>query len=157
MHMNKHLGGALPRMSPSLLLAAVFASVAVGLVCSPVVAASAGRWKRMPLKIAHVVSESCPSRSFCVAVGGKGYAVTFTGRSWSDAHMIDPWFDARGIEYPGTTSVSCPSSSFCMTVDGGGGAVKFNGRFWGRRAIIDPPTGPVPPNLPNSLTSVSCT
>ena len=62
-----------------------------------------------------LTSVSCPSSSFCVAVGG-GDALTWNGTSWSQPVPIDP----NGY---GHTSVSCPSSSFCVAVDSNGNAV----------------------------------
>ncbi|TPG15110.1 hypothetical protein EAH86_16460 [Pedococcus bigeumensis] len=62
-----------------------------------------------------LASISCPTASFCAAVDGLGYAVTFDGTTWADPISIDT----------GTSSysVSCPTDSFCVMVDGYGRAV----------------------------------
>lgn len=73
----------------------------------------------------HLSSLSCPSTSFCVAVGGVGLAdyeelATFDGSNWSANH---------GQPGPGLYSVSCASSVFCASV--GLEAVRlFDGASW---------------------------
>ena len=88
-------------------------------------------------------SVSCPSSSFCAAVGFNGYAQTFNGSSWSAPAKIDSTPDVFDI-----TSVSCTSSSFCAAVDLPGYALTYNGSSWSSPVQIDT-TG-------NSLISVSC-
>jgi hypothetical protein len=62
-----------------------------------------------------VLSVSCPSASFCAAVGDN--AMTYNGNSWSSPASIDD---------PNTLiSVSCASSSFCAATDGDGNAVTY--------------------------------
>ncbi len=82
---------------------------------------------------------SCPSASFCVAVGPTGTALTYNGSSWSAPIDID------GTD--ALTSVSCPSTSFCAAVDSSGRALTYNGASWSAPAHVD--AFPV-------LTSVSC-
>ena len=84
-------------------------------------------------------SVSCPSSSFCAAVGSNGSALTYNGGFWSAPAPID-----------GTnvlSSVSCPSSSFCAAVGSNGMALTYNGSFW---------SAPTPIDGTNFLTSVSC-
>jgi len=85
-------------------------------------------------------SVSCPSASFCVAVGladSFGSAAVYNGSTWSEASLID----TRAQLF----SVSCPSSSFCMATDGVGDAFTYNGSTWSAPSAI----GAI-------LTSVSC-
>ena len=87
-----------------------------------------------------LVSVSCPSASFCVAVDNAGNALTYSGSSWSAPTDID-----------GATplvSVSCASASFCAAVDGANDALTYNGITWSAPTNIDGAT--------NKLTSVSC-
>jgi hypothetical protein len=88
---------------------------------------------------------SCPSSSFCVAVGSNGYAQTFNGRSWGTPQLIDPSPNLSGIPL---TSISCPSRSFCAAVDLAGYALTFDGSSWTPRTKVDI-TG-------NSVTAVGC-
>ena len=66
---------------------------------------------------------SCPSSSFCVAIGYQGDAVTFDGAGWSAATNISP--DS------GLAAVSCASSTFCVAVGNYAGTVTmFDGVSW---------------------------
>jgi hypothetical protein len=88
---------------------------------------------------------SCPSATFCVAVGTNGYAQTYNGGSWGTPEFIDPSLNLSGSPL---TSISCPSTSFCAAVDLAGYALTFNGSSWTPRTQIDS-TG-------NSVTAVGC-
>ena len=90
-----------------------------------------------------LVSVSCPSASFCVAVNGYSNAFTWNGTSWSKPDLIDP--------NNTLVSVSCPSASFCVVMDGYGNAVTWNGTSWSAPESIDPASDGV-----GGLTSVSC-
>jgi Fe-S cluster biogenesis protein NfuA len=59
-------------------------------------------------------SVSCPSASFCAAVGD--HAVTYDGSSWNTPVDIDP---------NTLISVSCPLPSFCAAMDFEGNAVTY--------------------------------
>ena len=101
--------------------------------------ASAGWSAPVAIDSSELLSVSCSSDSFCVAVDAAGNAVTFNGTEWSAPLKVD-----------GSTqlnSVSCPSSSFCVAVDEAGDAVTFNGTSWGAPEAIDSGT---------ALSSVSC-
>ncbi len=87
----------------------------------------------------HLVSVSCPSASFCVAVDYSGHALTYNGTAWSAPVDIDGSNLLR--------SVSCPSASFCAAVDGNGHALTYNGTAW---------SAPVDIDGSNFLASVSC-
>ena len=74
-------------------------------------------------------SVSCPSTTFCAAVGDPfasltGYALTYNGTSWTAPTNLGG-IDGGG----GLRSVSCPSATFCVAV-GGRGAVTYNGTSW---------------------------
>ncbi len=88
---------------------------------------------------------SCPTATFCAAVGAGGYGQTFNGKSWGAPTNIDPSSNPSGHTL---TSVACPSDSFCATVDQAGNALTFNGSTWSAPVAVDT-TG-------NSLTAVSC-
>jgi hypothetical protein len=88
---------------------------------------------------------SCPSSTFCVAVGTNGYAQTYNGSSWGTPQFVDPSLNLSGSPL---TSISCPSTSFCATVDLAGYALTFNGSSWTPRTQID--------TTRNGLTAVGC-
>jgi hypothetical protein len=87
---------------------------------------------------------SCPSATFCAAVGVGGYGQTFNGSAWGAPTDIDPSSNASGHTL---TSVSCPSASFCAVVDLAGNAITFNGGSWG---------APIPIDTGGSLSAVAC-
>ena len=89
---------------------------------------------------------SCPTATFCAAVGAGGYGQTFNGKSWGAPTNIDPSSNPSGHTL---TSVSCPSASFCGAVDQAGNVVTFNGSSWSAPVAVD--------TTRNSLTAVSCT
>ena len=88
---------------------------------------------------------SCPTVTFCAAVGAGGYGQTFNGSSWGAPTNVDPSSNPSGHTLG---SVSCPSASFCAAVDQAGNAVTFNGSSWSAPIAVDT-TG-------NSLAAVSC-
>ena len=77
-----------------------------------------------------LMSVSCPSASFCVAVNEMGGALTYDGSSWSSPKSIAPsgWV---------LESVSCPTTSFCAAVDENGDALTYNGSKWSSPDEID--------------------
>jgi hypothetical protein len=84
---------------------------------------------------------SCPSVSFCAAVGTGGFVETFDGRAWSTPIQPDP--NGNSL-----TAVSCASASFCVAVDNLGQAITFNGSAWSAPAAVD--------TTRNALHAVSC-
>jgi hypothetical protein len=85
-------------------------------------------------------SVSCPSASFCVAVGFTsdfGSVAIYSDGTWGEASLVEPGSQLY--------SVSCTSSSFCIALDGSGRALKYNGSTWSAPT----PTG-------TDLTQVSC-
>jgi hypothetical protein len=64
-----------------------------------------------------LTSVSCPSASFCAAVGDSGDALTYNGSSWTNSTGV----------YGGSegASVSCTSSSFCVATDAHGNAMIY--------------------------------
>ena len=91
---------------------------------------------------------SCPSVTFCAAVGASGTAgasstlATFDGRSWSTQQV-----PGSGAHNDRLLDVSCASPKFCMAVNLDGHALTFNGQRWSNTTG----TGP------KGMTSVSCT
>jgi len=88
---------------------------------------------------------SCPTATFCAAVGAGGFGQTFNGTSWGAPTNIDPSGNPSGHTL---TSVSCPSASFCAAVDQAGNALTFNGSSWSAPVAVD--------TTRNSLSAVSC-
>ncbi len=86
-----------------------------------------------------LASVSCPTTSFCMAVGGA--ALAWNGKAWSPPDLID----SNG---GGLSSVSCPTTSFCMAVNWNGNAFAWNDRAWSPPDLIDP-NG-------SQLESISC-
>ncbi len=89
---------------------------------------------------------SCPTATFCAAVGAGGWGQTFNGSSWGAPTNIDPSSNPSGHTL---TSISCPSASFCAAVDQAGNAMTFNGSSWSAPVAVD--------TTRNSLSAVSCT
>ena len=92
-----------------------------------------------------VVSLSCPTVGWCVAVTDLAGATVLEGGRWSRLTTLDP---NPGPPYPGmANAVSCTSSHFCVAVDGQGNAETYNGASWTKPAHVDQ-------DFP--LTAVSC-
>ncbi len=115
---------------------------------------------RVGLPHAGLVGVSCPSSSFCMAVGsfGSGFSTggffeRFNGRSW---RRIDV---QRGTIW---LAVSCLSESFCLAVGTDPGtrvaAARWNGRGWSAVGAFSPPPSAVEPgaNPGEGLQSLSC-
>ncbi|MHB1570028.1 MAG: hypothetical protein ACYC0H_12605 [Solirubrobacteraceae bacterium] len=115
---------------------------------------------RLGLPHAGLVSVSCPSSSFCMAVGSFGAGLStgsfferWNGRSWrrTDVQRATNWL-----------AVSCLSESLCMAVGTGPGArvagARWNGRAWSRVGAFSPPPSAVQPgaNPGEALQSLSC-
>jgi len=121
--------------------AVCYAVDSVGAIMS---STAAGSWKTVSTDTqAGLVSISCASTIFCLALDSAGGAVTLSQGSWSSPSYID--------SRTGTfTSVSCPTSTFCMTVDSGGNAFAYTGSATGWQPFTVDPGG-------MGLASVSCT
>jgi hypothetical protein len=92
-----------------------------------------------------VVSLSCPTVGWCVAVTDLAGATVLKDGRWSRLTTLDP---NPGPPYPGmANAVSCTSSHFCVAVDGQGNAETYNGTSWTKPEQVDH-------NFP--LTDVSC-
>jgi uncharacterized Fe-S cluster protein YjdI len=92
-----------------------------------------------------VVSLSCPTVGWCMALTDLAAATVLSGGRWSNLQTLDP---NPGPPYPGmANAVSCPSSRFCVAVDGQGNSETYDGASWTRPKAIDP-EGP--------LNDVSC-
>ncbi len=70
---------------------------------------------------AGLTSVSCPTASFCIAVGESGYEYTYSGGSWSVGQQID------NNNNDLLNSVSCPTASFCVAVDNNGYEFTYSG------------------------------
>jgi ribosome biogenesis protein Tsr3 len=66
-------------------------------------------------------SVSCPSITFCAAVGSSD-AATYNGSSWSAPSDIDGNYIL--------SSVSCPNVNFCFAIDEAGRALTYDGSSW---------------------------
>lgn len=92
-----------------------------------------------------VVSLSCPTVGWCVAVTDLAAATVLKDGRWSRLTTLDPNPEPP---YPGmVNAVSCTSPRFCVAVDGQGNAESYNGRSWTKPEHVDP-------DFP--LTDVSC-
>jgi hypothetical protein len=90
-------------------------------------------------------SVSCPTRSWCMAVGLTGQAIQYANGGWGRPVFVD----ARRGEL---TSVSCVDAAFCMAVDANGDATRWDGSRWGYPSKIDAQDYPE-----NGPSGVSCT
>jgi hypothetical protein len=96
---------------------------------------------------------SCPSPSFCAAVGHAsggstlvgdvGGPATYNGHSWSRMRFLD----ATG-PFKGRMAVSCPTPSFCVATDGDGKALTYSGHSWSKPVTIDRNHEPVVVSCP---------
>jgi hypothetical protein len=76
---------------------------------------------------------SCPSSSFCAAVG-ESYAMTYHRGAWSAPAAID--YSEGPAASGALVSVSCRSSSFCMALDPNGGVFTYDGTKWSNSAAL---------------------
>jgi len=82
-----------------------------------------------------VVSLSCPTVGWCVAVTDLAGATILKDGRWSRLTTLDP---NPGPPYPGmANAVSCTSLHFCVAVDGQGNAETYNGTSWTRPERVD--------------------
>ena len=80
-----------------------------------------------------VNSLSCPTASFCLAVGEEStVALTFNGSSWGSSALATP-------EHGGLSMVSCASRSFCAALESEEAALTFNGSAWSTPTVIESP------------------
>jgi hypothetical protein len=142
--MNAFLGAAARRGLMRAVVATVVTAGALGL---PAVGFAANGWSGpTPIDNSNPPQNvSCPTATFCAAVGAGGWGQTFNGSSWGAPTAIDPSSNPSGHTL---TSVSCPSASFCAAVDQAGNALTFNGSTW---------SAPVAVDHGGALTTVSCT
>lgn len=75
---------------------------------------------------------SCPTQSFCVAVGGRT-AVSYLGGPWSSPRTVD----ARASANDGLATISCASPTFCVAGDRAGRVVRLIGTSWSAPAAVD--------------------
>jgi hypothetical protein len=99
---------------------------------------------------------SCPTTTFCAAVGTDGALVFLPTRTWTY-----PLYIRSPLDKVHWQSISCPSQSFCMAGGGilggpnaGAGVVaQWNGLVWSPLKVIDPD---VPSQAMNQLSTMSC-
>lgn len=109
-------------------------------------------WSESGQLAAMLMSISCPTAGYCVAVeypDGSGLdsgLIKLQGGRWSHPYL-----------YPGTqslNSVSCSSNTYCVGADGNGGVSVFNGNSWTSRVQVD---GLGNPDLTDTgFVSISC-
>lgn len=81
------------------------------------------------------LSVSCPSATFCAAVGSgsagfaEGAEAIYDNGSWGKPSLIDPG------AYLG--EVSCASSSFCLALDSSGALLTYDGGSWSAPTQVD--------------------
>lgn len=85
-----------------------------------------------------IQSVSCPSDSFCMAIGQSGLAYTYTSAGWGAGA-------ASGDIPTSPIQVSCASSTLCAVIDRAGNALLYNGT-WSQPAHL----------TSQSMDSVSC-
>lgn len=126
----------------STLAILISALTTSAVVASEGVAAAAQPGWSVPEHVApgqYLASVSCPTSSFCLAVGSGydsssvgngtfGVALTWDGSRWSSSREVDG--------YGGLTSVACRSASSCVAVDLSGYAVAWDGRNWSRPQFV---------------------
>lgn len=78
-----------------------------------------------------LISVSCPTPSFCVAVGADD-AFVYRSGAWAGPMTIDSGGVALGLQ-----QVSCTSASFCVAIDNKGYARVFDGRSWSSQALLN--------------------
>jgi hypothetical protein len=85
-----------------------------------------------------IVSVSCPSDSFCLAVSAAGLGYTYSTSGWSSG--------ADAAAPIGFVQVSCASATFCAAVNSGGQAYFYTGAW----------SGPTTLNASGGMNGVSC-
>ncbi|NNN21768.1 MAG: hypothetical protein HKL80_07200 [Acidimicrobiales bacterium] len=98
------------------LLIGMFYSLVVDLAQPNRAFASTTSWSPPSAVDGAMVSVSCPTASFCMAVDSNGRVLHFNGTTWTPPVSID------GINY--VSSVSCQTVSFCIAVDHSGNALR---------------------------------
>jgi hypothetical protein len=83
---------------------------------------------------------SCPTTSFCAAVGIGKYAETWHHGTWSAPVYLPAAVQADHL--------SCPSATFCLAADANGKVWRYNGAAW--TAVASPP-GPA-----QAILGLSC-
>jgi IPT/TIG domain len=103
-----------------------------------------GRWTGQSTadKSGQLDAVSCPTTSFCAAVGGGKYAVT-----WQQGRWTAPVYLPSALQ---PYSLSCSSATFCLAADDDGPVWRYNGRTW---ATIASPTSGSPGILGLSCAS----
>ena len=120
----------------------------------PITEASAlqnGQWAQVLVggeESTHFGTISCPTSSFCMAVGSD--MTKYNGTRWSN-----PIAMAAAPNYIDVDAVSCSSSAFCAAINGGY-AYTFNGSSWATPVLIDSADADSEGVSPESF-AISCT
>ncbi len=98
---------------------------------------------------------SCPSTTWCMAVDGKGNAITYSGGAWLAPHLIDPGSPATADAGAGSiTGISCPTTTWCLATSYLDGFSLYDGTSW--TPFVFAPSGPGLPGGESDLNGVSC-
>lgn len=101
-----------------------------------------GVWRSSGAIIPSLSSISCPTTSWCVALGNNGYFFTYSNGLW-----VNP-SDIGGLAGTNSeVSVSCPTTSWCMASDAFGATYQYSDGSWegaGQIDVNEPDTN-VPP------------
>jgi len=76
-----------------------------------------------------LVSVSCPTTAFCVAVDNEGYEVTYRHGRWTHGTKV-------GL-HDSMNAVSCASTAFCVAVDDAGFAYTYSSGRWSTGREVD--------------------
>jgi hypothetical protein len=86
----------------------------------------------------YLTSVSCVTATFCAAVDGSGFALTYNGTKWSTPVALDP--------SDGLGSVSCATTTFCVASGDDGNVYTYGSGTWFVHDGVDTAT----------VTSVAC-
>jgi len=95
-----------------------------------------------------IVGISCPSTTWCMAVDGKGDAISYANGTWSSPTLVDNGANS-GQSVGEFDGVSCPTTTWCMAVSYNDGYVIYQDNAWG-------PMTETPPTVAGSYHGVSC-
>jgi hypothetical protein len=99
-----------------------------------------GRARAGSGSLSTITGMSCATRTFCVAVDGSGYAITFNANARSAARPVR-------LGKAGLLAVSCPVAGFCVAVGAKGGIFALSSGRWQKTESI---------GADQVLDSVSC-
>jgi hypothetical protein len=101
---------------------------------------------------------SCPTTTFCMAVGDNGTDATFNGSTWTTGSLVTDTGNTGNSGNTGSggnaslSTVSCASPTFCAAVDANGVAYTWGGSSWSTGTTLSVSNN----NSNSSTTVVSC-